>query len=751
MNTKWMFICCITHITFDIRYGGIMLAYYYLAAALAFINFTICLFCIKRKANFYETSVFLISFLINLGYLGVALSTTVEEAVALNKLTYLGGCMVTMLMVIIIFRYCDIHLSALLTFIVYCFQAIVFFFAISAGYKDWFYKSVSIEKINGVTVLLKEYGWAHMLYYVLLIFFIIFSIAMLVFTYTKSTKISSKNVCALAIIQIITVIIFGIGRKFGGGIDLAPIGYDFIGFCMLYIMRKTTLYNIEDNIVDYFQKQNNYGYIMFDDKKNYLGASAAVMEFMPQLSGQAIDKQLSTWNNPMFAELIKWMDDFKGTKQVHLFRNGDNDYKCIIQYMYHENKKCGYIIEIDDDTKQQEYVRNLNRLSQKRTAFLANISHEIRTPLNSVLGMNEMIIRESHETPIIEYAKQADEAGATLIGLVNQIIDFTKMESGKMEIARTEYSLSSILDYIYEMMELLTVEKNLLFTVHIEENVPDILWGDNNRIKQILINLLTNAVKYTEKGYIELSIEGSIPAADIEKGRMTRLKFYVKDTGIGIKSDEIGDVFTPFEKSLDNRNAGLDGAGLGLSLSKQFAELMGGELSVESEYGEGSIFTFSVNQQIMGKGTLKAVQPKKKERHVKYEASFKATTARILVVDDNKTNLAVSKGLLKKTDVNITTANSGKACLDLLGVNNYDLILLDHLMPEMDGIETLRIIREKHLADGVPVIALTANVAEGARTMYLQNGFADYLAKPINYKELEETIRKHLPKAKIDR
>lgn len=727
-----------------------MIGYYYFVAILAFLSFTYCIFMLKGKANFYEAAIFLITFLANIGYLGLAVSRNVEEALIFNKITYLGVCIISLLMVVVIMKYCNIHTPKYVAYIAYLFEAVVFFFAMSAGYTDWYYKSVSIRQVNGVTMMIKEYGWAHILFYIYLTFFSLFSISMLIYTLSKNNKVSTKNVSVLVATQVITIIVFVISRGIDDGLDLTPLGYDLVCLCLLYLIRKNNIYNIENSIVDSFYKQNTYGYIMFDDKKNYLGASSAVMEFMPQLANQAVDTQLATWNNPMFAEIMKWIDEFRGPKQVHLFRNGGNDYKCIIQNMYHDAKKCGYIIEIEDDTKQQEYVRNVNRLAQKRTAFLANISHEIRTPLNSVLGMNEMIIRESHETPIIDYAKQAGEAGSTLVGLVNQIIDFTRIESGKMEVNRTEYALSSILEYITEMMQLLTVEKKLMFTMHVGENVPDILWGDDVKIRQILVNLLTNAVKYTEKGYIELSIESSIAKDSIEKGRMTRLLFHVKDSGIGIKPDEMGDVFTPYAKALDNRNAGLDGAGLGLSLSKQYAELMGGELSVESVYGEGSVFTLALDQQIMGTPKLKAVEIKKEQRHVKYEASFKASTANILVVDDNKTNLAVAKGLLKKTKVNITTANSGVECLELLAVNNYDLVLLDHLMPELDGIETLEQIRDKHLADGVPVVALTANVEDGAKEMFLEKGFAAYLDKPINYKKLEDTIKHLLPASKIE-
>ena len=726
-----------------------MLVYYYVCAILTLINLVIAIILQRKRANFYVTGFFLLAFLSNLGYLGVALSSNVMEAIAMTKITYLGACFLTMFMIIVICQICYISLSPLIVVGMWTYCAVVFCLALTAGYTDIYYKNAYLTHAAGVSTLVKEYGETHVLINVLLIGFTLFNIIVLINAISKNQSISKKTVISLLAIQIITVGMHFVSRKMRSGLELTPLTYGIVGMILLYVTYKTAVYNVEENIISSFEKQNSYGYILFDDKKNYLGSSVAAREFVPALKNQIIDSMLPAWNTPIFADFYKWIDDYKGGDDIHQIRIDNKDYQCSVQYMIHFSKNRGYIIEISDDTAQQEYIRSLNKISSNRNTFLANISHDIRNPLSNVIGMLEMILRESSEENILGYAEEAAHSGSTMSGLVDQIIDFTRIESGKMELSRSEFELSDVLESLSEMMNNLISEKKLDFLISMGPNVPNVFWGDEARIKQILLNLLTNAVKFTEVGSVELDIYSSLEASAIEKGRMTELTFVVKDTGVGINKKVLSNIFAVNDPSnYTHTQANGGGTGLGLNLAKQFANLMDGDITVESEVGVGTIFTVKIKLQIMDTEIIKRLKFGSKKREA-YKESFVAPTAQVLVVDDNKTNLAVVKGLLKKTKVNVTTAQSGYECLDYLRRGRYDIVFLDHMMPELDGMQTLMHIEQEGIRHDVPIIALTANAIDGARSEYLKAGFTDYLSKPIDPKKLEQMMVTYLPENKI--
>lgn len=384
--------------------------------------------------------------------------------------------------------------------------------------------------------------------------------------------------------------------------------------------------------------------------------------------------------------------------------------------------------------------------SQAKSEFLANMSHEIRTPINGVLGMNEMILRDAQEEEIKEYAYQIQDSGQILLSLINDILDFSKIESGKMEIIPIEYRMSTVLNDLSNMISIRAEKKDLAFLLDIQKDIPDGLFGDEMRIRQVITNLLTNAVKYTEKGQITLYMKGNrISKEEIE------LEIGVSDTGKGIKEHDKAKLFTAFERLEEKENRGIEGTGLGLPLSQRILQKMGSELKVESTYGEGSVFSFVIRQGVKDETPIGDFKKKYREglgKRKKYQSKFKASKARVLAVDDNAVNLRVLKGLLRSTDMNVDIASSGKECLNLLEENSYHLILLDHLMPEMDGIETLKQLRA--MGCETPVVALTANAISGARESYMEAGFDDYLSKPINAEDLEEMIKKFIPQELIE-
>lgn len=396
-----------------------------------------------------------------------------------------------------------------------------------------------------------------------------------------------------------------------------------------------------------------------------------------------------------------------------------------------------------------EAVEEAKAANDAKSSFLSNMSHEIRTPINAVLGMDEMIIRECKDPQILEYAQNIKSAGNTLLGLINDILDFSKIEAGKMDIILVDYDFSSVINDLVHMIKPKAQGKGLDFVVDVDEKIPSILYGDEIRIKQVITNVLTNAVKYTEKGYVALNIQHEM-ASDDE----VILKFMIKDTGIGIKEEDLGKLTEAFQRVDEVRNRTVEGTGLGLNITQKLLEHMGSKLNVESNYGTGSIFSFDIRQKVIRNdpiGDYMEAYKKALIEQKKYHERFAAPDARVLVVDDTPINLDVFEGLLKTTKVKIDRAESGPECLEKTREKRYDIIFLDHRMPGMDGIETLKRLKEddNNKNKGVPIICLTANAISGAREIYIRAGFDEYLTKPIMSEKLELLMTKFLPAEKV--
>ena len=409
-----------------------------------------------------------------------------------------------------------------------------------------------------------------------------------------------------------------------------------------------------------------------------------------------------------------------------------------------------YIGRLHEEQELEKELEVAQKASEAKSAFLSNMSHEIRTPINAVLGMNEMILRESSEPQTLEYAQNVKSAGNSLLGIINDILDFSKIEAGKMDILPVEYHLSSMINDLMNMVSVKAEDKGLKLEVNVEKDIPNILFGDEVRIKQCATNVLTNAVKYTETGSITLDVS----YRDIDEDNIG-LRFRVVDTGIGIKEEDLNKLFSPFERIEEIRNRTIEGTGLGMSIVKKLLALMDAKLEVKSVYGEGSDFSFEVVQKVVSRdpvGDFKEKYREYLESLEKYREAFHAPDAEILVVDDTAINLTVVKGLLKSTQIKVDTAESGMETLEKVTKKKYDAIFIDHRMPEMDGLETLAAMKtlEGNLNEGVPCIALTANAGAGARDEYLAAGFDDYLSKPVNGQVLEKMLKTYLPAEKVE-
>lgn len=407
------------------------------------------------------------------------------------------------------------------------------------------------------------------------------------------------------------------------------------------------------------------------------------------------------------------------TLSVHAF---------VIMVMYHtiENPDLKLINELNMAKDQAE------KANRAKTDFLSSMSHEIRTPLNAIVGFSNSLndnkdIPESAKLDVKDILVASDN----LLEIVNGVLDISKIEANKIEIIKKEYDTKKMLDELSKLTKVRIGEKPIEFITKFDESLPRVLYGDQTRVKQVILNILTNAAKYTDKGEIIFSVQSII------KDNVCRMIVSVEDTGRGIKKESIDKLFTKFERLDEDRNTTIEGTGLGLAITKKLVELMHGKIVVQSKYGEGSKFTVSLDQKIVKNPTIQ-LDAASIDAKV-----FNLKGKKVLVVDDNKLNLKVATRLLTPYNLEIITSESGFDAIELLKNNKYDIILMDDMMPKMSGTETLKEIKKNNLYDG-PIIALTANALTGMREKYIESGFDDYLAKPIEKPELSRVLEKYL-------
>ena len=456
---------------------------------------------------------------------------------------------------------------------------------------------------------------------------------------------------------------------------------------------------------------------------------------------------------------------FRGIDQVNHNYIVDTAFGYFIKYSFGYTLECILLFLISmtvikyekmliAETKEEIEKRKEAEIENKqKSEFLAEMSHEIRTPINAVMGMNEMILRETPDKSITAYANTIKSACKSLLMIVNDILDFSKIQSGKLEIADEEYDTFNALLNMVNLYGSQVSAKGLEFELQISESIPERLKGDEYRIKQVVSNLLSNSIKYTEKGFVNLRVDFAYDEKDDTKGD---LLVSVIDSGIGIKFDDIPKLFKDYGRVDIEKNRKIEGTGLGLKISKQLVDMMHGELTVSSVYGEGSVFSIKVPQIVISKTPIGCFEERFMEDEPEVEkkeskAKVIAKDADILIVDDNDMNIMVAENLLKKCEARIDSVTSGLLCIEAVLKKHYDIIFLDHMMPDMDGIETLHKLREAYgdYVTGTSIVVLTANAIKGAREKYLEEGFDDYISKPISIEELDRILMENLPANKV--
>jgi len=738
-----------------------MLSYYLITAALAMLSLIVLISIYEpRKTNYYFLILILLIALTNGGYLAIALSTSLSEAILANKICYLGGCFMPPVLLFFICTICNYNVNFWLRGVLYGYSMFVYAMVLSIGYDDFYYTDAFLETYENTTVLGHAYGFGHNFFYVILYGYIVIQVAVLIYSFVKKRAVSRKNLWSLFIMEVVTIGLFILGRALRLSVEVTPVAYAIISWMLLYMYRRGIMYNVEDNIVGSFGKQGTYGYIMFDNQLNYLGCNNTAIKIFSGLAECVVDEKLK--RAPGMELILDWLKTYRSCgREIFSYENGEKHFECRIERIMYRRKACGYMVELRDDTDRWKYIELLSKHNEElkeltielerakeeaesankaKSRFLARVSHEIRTPVNAVLGMNEMILRESREEVVQNYANDVKNSSLTLLSIINEILDSSKIESGMMEIIPEEYEIGSLLNDLYTMINIRTKERGLDLYFDVDASIPGCYYGDAKRIKQVLLNLLTNAVKYTNQGSITLKVKCRL------EGENAVLCYAVKDTGIGIREENIDKIYDEFRRFDLQRNQNVEGTGLGMNIAQQFLKLMGSELHITSEYEKGSEFSFELVQKVVN--TKPVGDFRERISHANqggsYRSEYTAPEAKILVVDDNRMNIRVLKHLLKDTQMQIFEALSGKECLALLKQQAFDVIFLDHMMPEMDGVETFRIMREQELAPGVPVVMLTANAIVGDKERYLEEGFHDFLSKPIMPDKLDAIILKYI-------
>lgn len=676
----------------------------------------------------------------NAGYLLELFARSKEEAMVAVKMEYLGSSLVAILFMMFITVYCGAKVYIWFERALLLCGCAVIIMVWSGAYHDLYYTNV--EFINsGVYPHIKiSYGPGFYFYFLTCT---VLPWAVAVWTLVRSMirEKSSKRIRKLKIIMggscfslgVLILYLFGI---FWEGYDPTPLAMALMIFVLVMCVWNRKDFDLSRTATDTVLNSLGDGMIILGENKEVLLFNDVARQIFPMLD---------------FAQKIADVERFP----QHIFEEGKEERFELADRYYeghlrvvkdYEQVTRGYTILLMDVTDTEEHIRELKEMHEKaeeanraKSNFLANMSHEIRTPMNAVVGMSELIIEECRGQKIYDYACDIKTAALNLLSIINDILDFSKVEAGKMELVEDEYFVQELVQDTVNLVRMVAEQKDLEVKVELEQDIPSKLVGDVGRIRQILINLLNNSIKFTKEGFVRLAVSGYYIDEETYK-----LQCVVQDTGVGIKSEDMTLIFESFRQLDMNRNRKSEGTGLGLAITKQLVSLMDGNIQVESEYGKGSIFTIQITQRVADKRSIAentivraSVEEKKSQEAINAEYQ-------VLVVDDNAINRKLAVAMLRTYGFQISQAGGGQEAIDMVKSQRYDMIFMDYMMPEMDGMEATKIIRKecKETAEGTIIVALTANAIQGAKEMYLENGFDDFLSKPFDRTQMNDMLKR---------
>lgn len=710
-----------------IQYMSVLLSFFFIA----FVSYQ------KKSALCSHLLMYSIGVLINgLGYTLELHSGVLEEALMAIRFEYYGLCTATISALLFICELFQVKMKRWFRMILVALFFLTCIVITTNEYHGLFYRSTSLEVREHIAVFRMAPGVYYFVHTAFTLVMMGICVGVIIYAWFRDVKWkdSYKKYLFLAMAAVLPILFWvlrlvNVLRDY----DLIPFGLFCTNSFFILILYYFRYFDVAESAKNEVLETLEEGVLVCDD-------DGRILYINKTMQGILRDKRVKNITDIM----RKMVPAEEGE-----FLLGDRYYAVTESEVYEGDRVKGKTWCFIDVTLSKERENQLKELHQEALAansaksnFLANMSHEIRTPINTILGMDELILREAKNINVIEYAQNIKNEGKTLMSLINDLLDFSKIESGKMELTETEYGVSSLLHDMVAMFSIKAEEKGLDFGVDVAEDIPSVLCGDELRIKQVLSNLLSNAVKYTERGTVRLIVEWEPQG---EKDVLLKLK--VRDSGIGIRDEDMATLFDKFKRFDAKRNNKIEGTGLGMNITAQLVDLMKGEISVTSSYGIGSEFCVRLVQKVVDDTPMgKYSYAKQTSTKGAVRETFTAPKGQVLVVDDNVMNRVVVKGLLKRTLLQIDEASSGEECLKKTLDKHYDIILMDHMMPGMDGVETLRRLREQNgVCRDTVVIVLTANAVVGVKDFYLEQGFDDYLSKPISGRLLEEMLVKYLP------
>lgn len=684
----------------------------------------------------------------NVGYLMELTAQSLNEALIAVKVEYLGSMFVPLFYCWFIYNYCYIRrpvwLLKMIAAIDFSLLAVIY----SCEYHTLYYRHLDwVTGKDGFSYLYIEYG---PFYYVFLFFGTaipyLLSLLALFRTIFRSNVNSARRYRTITMLSTLPVLaLIGYSTKLTRGYDFTPATMGMVLSVVVILVWSRRNYDFVHLAAETALANMGDGVISLDEQHRIISYNQAAAGIFSGL--------LTSVKGDLITDIHGFPPDILGETDKYEFSMGERYYESHIRKISDKNGKTeGYVVLMLDMTDMRNYIEEIKSVREQaekanaaKSEFLANMSHEIRTPMNAVIGLSDLIMEESMGRKVYSYACDIKSASQNLLAIINDILDLSKVEAGKMELVLSNYYIKGIVGEIIAMMDIVASQRGLLMKHEFDESIPCRYYGDEGRIKQILINLLNNALKFTKEGYVKICVSGEQGEREDEE----LLTFRIEDTGCGIKKEDLDKIFDNFSQVDAGKTRSVEGTGLGLSITRQLVYLMKGNIQVESVYGVGSAFTVTIPQKIVDRRTLVEKPDVPKEEESEPE-SFLTSGCKVLVVDDNLINRKVARGFLTPYGLELTEAESGPEAIELVKKTMFDLILMDHMMPGMDGIEAVRIIRRECGENGTKpvIIAATANAMEGVKERFLESGFQDFVPKPIDKKHLSRVLAKWIPEEK---
>ena len=683
-----------------------------------------------------------------LGYTFELMSKTHSQAIAAVKIEYVGGSFIVLCYTLFMITYFKKKYNFFLFSYFFICDVLTMYAVLRVEECGWYYSATSFIQEGLFPHLVIERGPLYYLFFSNNVIRVTYAFVIVLETLIKQRNdgmnlnllVKKRTLYLLLITPLIPFLPYALGSlKLLKYFDMVPLGFLIAVVVLLFIVIKDNIFYVVSGAHEQMFAAMNDAVIIVNRQLEFLEANKAAIQIFPSL-----------FQYPM--------EQICPPEVLHIFNEIETDLSLEINGRYYERHSSrvykdqtliGYSVLLIDLTESNEIMKQLRELKDQadeankaKSTFLANVSHELRTPLNAVIGYSDLIIQETNSEAEENHAHAIRKAADNLLSIINTILDISKIEAGKIDIERVEYDTIELFNEVTNIISIPAKAKNLTLSIHIDPKLPSALFGDVVHIRQVLINVLNNAVKFTDEGFVSLSITGTKG----ENGTI-EMVYQISDSGRGIKDENLEHIFERFEQADRETNGSVEGTGLGLYITRSLVHLMGGEISVESEYGVGSQFTIRLLQRICNEDAIEAKQLEYlKREHGKADLTLYAPRAKVLSVDDNHINNGVFKAFCEKFGIQVTLLNSGYDAIELLKKESFDLVFLDQMMPGIDGIQTFQeITKLENVNNDMPILAFTANAIRGNMEYLLSIGFDDVILKPIGIRELEEILDYYLP------